>query len=916
MKKMSSLLEGRAHHDLPSLKRLHRRFCSSAAAILLGALSVGSVHAATINVTAAPYKASTNGTTDDTTAINDAISAASSAGGGIVEFPSGKYLTGSVHLKSNVTLQLDSGSTILGHSGGIDAGESENSAYSSYQDYGHDHFHDALIWGDGLVNVGITGSGTIDGNGALATSQPGSGKGDKGVCFKECNGVVLSGFTIKNGGWFGLFTQGTNNVVMTNVSIKDSNQRDAFDLVNGQNYDISDSDIEGSDDAMCLKSDYALGPTDAHGNTWVNRDIHVDHCTILSTGNNAVQIGSETVFNFQDCTFSHLTITQAGKAGLGVTSNDGAIIDGITFSDITLTGCVTPIWLKITDNHRKPSSYPGPVVGKIRNVSFINITGSGNGSTTSTIEGCGTVSPAVTIDNIVFNNVKLTVPGGGSAGDASNTPPTDNNWQPRYLGTAPSYGFFLRHVTNISFAGCQFGFSKNDDRPALKCDNDGANIKIDGLVFQKGSARPYDLGFVNVNGYQVTNSDTPTISASGSTTASIVAPSVFTPYSGTYLSGQTVALASATSGTTIHYTTDDSTPTASTGLTYSGPITLTADTNIRAIAFASGSNSSAVNTAIFTVAGSGPPPPPVVADPVFTPGAGTYYSAQTVSISSTTSGASIRYTTDGVTTPTETTGTTYSGPVTISATTMLQAIAYKSGDTDSNVVSGTYTINSQAQVAAPAFSPASGAPPLSVTITSATGGAIIHYTTDGSTPSETNGTTYSGTAVSISSSPTTLQAMAFEAGLTDSTVTSATYNSTPQTFNFEAESLSPVGSGATVSISNDTNASGGVIEFLNSTAAGQSITFTTTSMPAGTYQVQLRYKTNVTRGQHTLTVDGIAVGGTLDQYSKTQAYLTANLGTVTLPTTGNHTIVMTVTGKNSAATAFYITADKFTFVGQ
>jgi hypothetical protein len=221
-------------------------------------------------------------------------------------------------------------------------------------------------------------------------------------------------------------------------------------------------------------------------------------------------------------------------------------------------------------------------------------------------------------------------------------------------------------------------------------------------------------------------------------------------------------------------------------------------------------------------------------------------------------------------------------------------------------------------VAAPAFSPAGGSytSAQTVTISDSTSGATIHYTTDGSTPSETNGTIYAG-PVNVSSSET-LTAIAYESGFTDSAVTSAAYTigSTPPTFNFEAEDLSPVGSGATVSISDDANASGGVIEFLNATAAGQTITFTTTSMPAGTYQVQLRYKTNTTRGQHTLSVDGIQVGGTLDQYATTQAYLTATLGTVTLTTTGTHTIVMAVTGKNASATQFYITADKFTFVGQ
>jgi len=225
--------------------------------------------------------------------------------------------------------------------------------------------------------------------------------------------------------------------------------------------------------------------------------------------------------------------------------------------------------------------------------------------------------------------------------------------------------------------------------------------------------------------------------------------------------------------------------------------------------------------------------------------------------------------------------------------------------------------SSEQQVAAPAFSPAGGSytSAQTVTISDSTSGATIHYTTDGSTPSETNGAVYSA-PVSISAT-TTLQAIAYESGFTDSTVTSAAYTiGSVQTLNFEAESLSPVGSGATVSISDDANASGGVIEFLNSTAAGQSITFTTPSFPAGTYQVQLRYKTNTSRGEHTVTVDGIPVGGTIDQYATTQAYVTATLGNVTLTSSGAHTIVLTVTGKNSAATQFYITADKFTFVGQ
>ena len=116
-----------------------------------------------------------------------------------------------------------------------------------------------------------------------------------------------------------------------------------------------------------------------------------------------------------------------------------------------------------------------------------------------------------------------------------------------------------------------------------------------------------------------------------------------------------------------------------------------------------------------------------------------------MAISTTTSGATIRYTTNG-STPSETNGIVYSGPVTISASTTVQAIAYASGTVDSPVTSAAYAL----QCVAPTFTPAGGTYDFipSVTISSATSGAAIRYTLDGTAPSETHGTLYSG-AVSI-----------------------------------------------------------------------------------------------------------------------------------------------------------------------
>lgn len=166
-------------------------------------------------------------------------------------------------------------------------------------------------------------------------------------------------------------------------------------------------------------------------------------------------------------------------------------------------------------------------------------------------------------------------------------------------------------------------------------------------------------------------------------------------------------------------------------------------------------------------------PPPVAVAPTFSPAPGSYSSSQNVTITSATSGATIRYTTNG-STPTSSSGTVYSGPVSISVDTTLKAIAYKSGLTDSAVTIGSYLIGPP--VAAPSFSPSPGGygSAQSVTITTATSGATIRYTTDTSTPSASHGTIYSG-AVSISST-TTLKAIAYKAGLLDSSVTTGLYS--------------------------------------------------------------------------------------------------------------------------------------------
>jgi trimeric autotransporter adhesin len=170
-----------------------------------------------------------------------------------------------------------------------------------------------------------------------------------------------------------------------------------------------------------------------------------------------------------------------------------------------------------------------------------------------------------------------------------------------------------------------------------------------------------------------------------SSTAPAAATPAFSPAAGTYTSAQTVTISDATSGATIYYTTNGSTPTTSSAV-YSGPVTVSATETLKAIATATGYSTSAVASAAYTISS------PTAATPTFSPGAGTYSSAQTVTIGDATSGATIHYTTNG-TTPT-TASAVYSGPITVSTSETLEAIAAATGYSTSAVATAAYTISS------------------------------------------------------------------------------------------------------------------------------------------------------------------------------------------------------------------------------
>jgi hypothetical protein len=242
----------------------------------------------------------------------------------------------------------------------------------------------------------------------------------------------------------------------------------------------------------------------------------------------------------------------------------------------------------------------------------------------------------------------------------------------------------------------------------------------------------------------------------------IVATPTLSVAAGTYTATQSVSISDSTSGSSIYYTIDGSTPTPSSTL-YSGAITVATTTTVNAIAVETGYTSSAIASASYTIA---------VPTPTFSVATGSYTATQTVSIADTMSGSTIYYTLNG-TTPT-TSSTLYSGAITVAATTTVNAIAVATGYTNSSVATATYTI----VVPTPTFSVATGSYPSTQTVTIADtmSGATIYYTLNGTTPSPSS-TAYTG-ALTVGSTAT-LQAIAVKTGDSSSVIASATYTLIP-----------------------------------------------------------------------------------------------------------------------------------------
>jgi polygalacturonase len=448
----------------------------------------------------------------DTPSINRAIEAAAAAGGGTVRFSAGTYRCFSVRLKSNITLYLDQGATILAADPKDGDGKydpPEPNQWDKYQDFGHSHWHNSLIWGENLENIAILGPGMIWGKGLVrsgsqsrtkqqndalgnASSDPRGGPfgypnprdavepgwGNKSISLKLCRNVIIRDVSILHGGHFAILATGVDNLTIDNIKI-DTN-RDGIDVDACKNVRISNCTVNSPfDDGICPKSSYALGYARATENMTITncqvsgydegtmlegtykRDFRNQNGTFSPTGR--IKFGTESNGGFKNITVSNCVFDYC--RGLALEAVDGALLEDVTISNIAMRDISnSPFFLRLGFRGRGPKE--STTVGALKRVMISNVVVyNADPKYASIISGI----PGHAIEDVRFSNIRIYYQGGGTKAQAALDPPEkeDTYPEPTMFGELPAYGFFIRHVKALKMIDVEVSYIKEDSRPAF-----------------------------------------------------------------------------------------------------------------------------------------------------------------------------------------------------------------------------------------------------------------------------------------------------------------------------------------------------------------------------------------------------------------------------------------------------------------
>ena len=450
-----------------------------------------------------------------TEAINAAIAHAHGRGGGEVVLPAGRHLSFSIRLLSGVTLKLEEGCVLEAadpalHGGSYDA--AEPNPHDLWQDFGHSHWRNSLIWGEDIEDVAIVGPGRIDGAG-LTREGPGSrwkkqagefplsmrglsaeamaelspqveamaGLGNKAIALKRAKRVRVEGLTIFRGGHFAVLATGCEDLTLRDLVV-DTN-RDGLDIDACRRVLVSGCRVNTpNDDAIVLKSSLALGELMS------TQDVVIEHCEVSGfdpgtmldgtfgrtqqvspdqdrvTGR--IKLGTESNGGFKNITIRDCRFVRS--RGLALEVVDGGTMENIVCERLHLSEVTTaPIFLRVGDRRRGPDGTP---LGAMRNIVLRDIEAVDIlPDYAATIAGL----PDSPIRDVILANIRLSYRGGGPAEWAQRRPGDlpEAYPEPSMFGPSPVHGLWARHVDGLAIENLTIETTTPDARPERLFEN-------------------------------------------------------------------------------------------------------------------------------------------------------------------------------------------------------------------------------------------------------------------------------------------------------------------------------------------------------------------------------------------------------------------------------------------------------------
>jgi polygalacturonase len=412
--------------------------------------------------TVIPSGVARDGVTLDTRAIQEAIDRCGAAGGGQVLLSPGRYLTGTLRLRDRVTLQLEGGAVLLG-SPRLEDYLVLHDAIPSYTSV---YTERCLIRADGVSDVAIRGAGTIDGNG---TAFAGEYKIRPYLMrFIGCRGIQIQGITLQNSAMWVQHYLDCEDVLIDGIRVRSRRQHvnnDGIDIDSCRRLRIANCDIDCGDDAIVLKATTAA-PC---------RDVVVTNC-ILSTLCSAFKLGTESNGGFDNIVFSDSAIYNTRLAGIALEMVDGGSLHRVSISNIVMRETACPIFLRL-GNRARPVTQgdPRPGMGSFSGVMIRGVNAEADSSVVCSITGL----PGHPVEDVLLEDIQLSVPGGGAAFAANQLVPELPEAYPEVtmFGKLPAYGLYCRHARGLALNRVAFRAGKSDARPALFAEDvDGLSV--------------------------------------------------------------------------------------------------------------------------------------------------------------------------------------------------------------------------------------------------------------------------------------------------------------------------------------------------------------------------------------------------------------------------------------------------------